>query len=52
MKSEMSSKKSEELIVKENDFLGFKKLRLTKQLRIMKKHFEVTKAQFLKIKLN
>ncbi|MCT4327967.1 hypothetical protein [Elizabethkingia anophelis] len=42
LKSEMGSKKSDELVVKENDFLGFKKLRLTKQLRIMKKHFELT----------
>lgn len=39
MKSEMSSKKSEELIVKENDFLGFKKIKTDKTIENYEKAF-------------
>ncbi|HFK5538321.1 TPA: hypothetical protein ACGZ96_003484 [Elizabethkingia anophelis] len=39
MKSEMSSKKSEELVVKENDFLGFRKIKTDKTIANYEKAF-------------
>lgn len=50
MKSEMSSKKSEELIVKENDFLGFKKIKTDKTIANYEKAFRTYKSIILKNK--
>lgn len=50
MKSEMSSKKSEELIVKENDFLGFKKIKTDKTIANYEKAFRTYKSTILKNK--
>ena len=50
MKSEMGSKKSEELVVKENDFLGFKKIKTDKTLENYEKAFRTYKSTILKNK--
>ena len=50
MKSEMGSKKSEELIVKENDFLGFKKIKTDKTIENYEKAFRTYKSTILKNK--
>ncbi|WP_185249582.1 hypothetical protein [Chryseobacterium bernardetii] len=50
MKSEMSSKKSEELIVKENDFLGFKKIKTNKTIANYEKALRSYKSTILKNK--
>ncbi|WP_241282461.1 hypothetical protein [Chryseobacterium timonianum] len=50
MKSEMGSKKSEELIVKENDFLGFKKIKTDKTIDNYEKAFRTYKSTLLKNK--
>ncbi|KUJ49922.1 hypothetical protein AR685_17015 [Chryseobacterium sp. JAH] len=50
MKSEMGSKKSEELIVKENDFLGFKKIKTDKTIENYEKAFRTYKSTLLKNK--
>lgn len=51
MKSEMGSKKSEELIVKENDFLGFKKIKTDKTIENYEKAFRTYKSTILKNKM-
>lgn len=48
MKSEMGSKKSEELVVKENDFLGFKKIKTDKTIENYEKAFRTYKSTILK----
>lgn len=48
MKSEMSSKKSEELIVKENDLLGFKRFKTDKTIENYEKAFRTYKSTILK----
>ncbi|WP_265427052.1 hypothetical protein [Chryseobacterium sp. YIM B08800] len=48
MKSEMSSRKSEELIVKENDFLGFKKIKTDKTIANYEKAFRTYKSTIFK----
>ncbi|WP_262152208.1 hypothetical protein [Chryseobacterium foetidum] len=50
MKSEMSSTKSEELVVKENDFLGFKKIKTDKTIENYEKAFRTYKSTILKNK--
>lgn len=50
MKSEISSKKSEELIVKENDFLGFKKIKTDKTIANYEKALRTYKSTILKNK--
>jgi len=50
MKSELSSKKSEELVVKENDFLGFKKIKTDKTIENYEKAFRTYKSTILKNK--
>ncbi|MDQ8143415.1 hypothetical protein [Chryseobacterium sp. CFS15] len=50
MKSELSSKKSEELVVKENDFLGFKKIKTDKTIENYEKAFRNYKSTILKNK--
>lgn len=50
MKSEMSSKKSEELVVKENDFLGFRKIKTYKTIANYEKAFRTYKSTILKNK--
>lgn len=50
MKSEISSKKSEELIVKENDFLGFKKIKTDKTIANYEKAFRTYRSTILKNK--
>lgn len=50
MKSEMSSKKSEDLVVKENDFLGFKKIKTDKTIENYEKAFRTYKSIILKNK--
>lgn len=50
MKSEMSSKKSEELIVQENDFLGFKKIKTDKTITNYEKAFRIYRNTILKNK--
>lgn len=50
MKSEMGSKKSEELIVKESDFLGFKKIKTDKTIENYEKAFRTYKSTVLKNK--
>ena len=48
MKSEIESKKSEELIVKESDFLGFQKIKIEKTIENYKKAITVQNAKFIK----
>lgn len=48
MKSEMGSKKSEELVVKENDFLGLKKIKTDKTIENYEKAFRTYKSTILK----
>lgn len=50
MKSEISSKKSEELIVKENDFLGFKKIKTDKTIANYEKALRTYKSTILQNK--
>ena len=50
MKSEIGSKKSEELVVKENDFLGFKKIKTDKTIENYEKAFRTYKSTILKNK--
>lgn len=50
MKSEMVSKNSEELVVKENDFLGFKKIKTDKTIENYEKAFRAYKSTILKNK--
>lgn len=50
MKSEISSKKSEELIVRENDFLGFKKIQTDKTIANYEKALRTYKSTILKNK--
>ena len=50
MKSEMGSKKSEELVVKESDFLGFKKIKTDKTIENYEKAFRTYKSTILKYK--
>jgi len=50
MKSEMSSKKAEELIVKENDFLGFKKIKTDKTIANYDKAIRNYKSTILRNK--
>ncbi|MGX9987133.1 hypothetical protein [Soonwooa purpurea] len=50
MKSEISSKKSEDLIVKENDFLGFKKIKTDKTIANYEKALRTYKSTILKNK--
>lgn len=50
MKSEMGSKRSEELVVKENDFLGFKKIKTDKTIENYEKAFRSYKSTILKNK--
>lgn len=50
MKSEMGSKKSEELVVKENDFLGFKKIKTDKTIENYEKAFRTYKSTILRNK--
>jgi len=50
MKSEMGSKKSEDLVVKENDFLGFKKIKTDKTIENYEKAFRTYKSTILKNK--
>lgn len=51
MRSEMGSKKSEELVVKENDFLGFKKIKTDKTIENYEKAFRTYKSTILKNKM-
>ncbi len=48
MKSEIESKKAEELIVKESDFLGFQKIKIEKTIENYKKAITVQNAKFVK----
>ncbi|MNU15643.1 hypothetical protein D3C71_37850 [compost metagenome] len=50
MKSEIGSKKSEELVVKENDFLGFKKIKTDKTIENYQKAFRTYRSIILKNK--
>ncbi|MBO6183443.1 MAG: hypothetical protein J6O88_01965 [Chryseobacterium sp.] len=50
MKSEMSLDKSQQLIVKENDFLGFKKIKTDKTIANYEKAFRTYKSTILKNK--
>lgn len=50
IKSEMSSTKSEELVVKENDFFGFKKIKTKKTIENYEKVFRNYKSTILKNK--
>jgi len=50
MKSEMGSTKSEELVVKENDFLGFKKIKIEKTIENYERAFRTYKSTILKNK--
>ena len=50
MKSEISSKKSEELIVKQNDFLGFKKIKTDKTIANYEKALRTYKSTILQNK--
>lgn len=50
MKSEMNSKKSEELVVKENDFLGFKKIKTDKTIENYERAFRTYKSTILRNK--
>jgi len=50
MKSEMNSKKSDQLVVKENDFLGFKKIKTDKTIENYERAFRTYKSTILKNK--
>lgn len=50
MKSEMNSKKLDQLVVKENDFLGFKKINTDKTIENYEKTFRTYKSTLLKNK--
>ena len=50
MQQEMESKKSEELIVKESDFLGFQKIKTDKTIENYKKAIKTNNIQLLKNK--
>lgn len=50
MKSELESKKSEDLIVKESDFLGFQKIKTDKTIENYKKALKTNNIQLLKNK--
>lgn len=50
MKSEIASKKFEELIVKEPDFLGFQRIKTEKTIENYEKAFKVYNTKFLKNK--
>ncbi|WP_313100348.1 hypothetical protein [Epilithonimonas sp.] len=50
MKSEISSKKSEELVVKETDFLGFRNIKTDKTIANYEKAFRTYKSTILKNK--
>lgn len=50
MQQEMESKKSEELIVKESDFLGFQKIKTDKTIENYKKALKTNQIKFLKNK--
>ena len=50
MQQEMESKKSEELIVKESDFLGFQKIKTDKTIENYKKALKTNSIQLLKNK--
>lgn len=50
MKSEISSKKSEDLIVMENDFLGFKKIKTDKTIANYERAFRTYKSTILRNK--
>ena len=50
MQQEMESKKSEELIVKESDFLGFQKIKTDKTIENYKKAIKTNNIQLLKTK--
>lgn len=50
MKSEIASKKFEELIVKESDFLGFQRIKTDKTIENYEKTFKVYNAELLKNK--
>ncbi|WP_123892029.1 hypothetical protein [Candidatus Chryseobacterium massiliense] len=50
MQQEMESKKSEELIVKESDFLGFQKIKTDKTIENYKKALKTNNIQLLKNK--
>ncbi|MBT2623765.1 hypothetical protein [Chryseobacterium sp. ISL-6] len=50
MKSELGSKKSEGLVVKENDFLGFKKIKTDKTIENYETAFRTYKSTILKNK--
>ncbi len=50
IKKELSSKKFEELIIKEPDFLGFQRMKTEKTLMNMEKIFKAQKVQLLKNK--
>ncbi len=51
LKSEMSSTKSEELVVKENDFLGFKKIKTDKTIANYEKAFRSYRSTIQKNKI-
>lgn len=50
MKSEINSKKSEELVVKESDFLGFKKIKTDKTIENYERAFRTYKSTILRNK--
>src|SRR5690554_2540467 len=50
IKKELSSKKFEELIIKEQDFLGFQRMKTEKTLINMEKLFKIQKSEILKNK--
>lgn len=50
MKSEIESKKSEELIVKESDFLGFQKIKIEKTVENYEKALKVQNTELVKNK--
>ena len=51
MKAEIGSKKSEELIVKESDFLGFQKIKIEKTIDNYKKALKVQNTKLVKNKI-
>lgn len=50
MKSEMNSKKSDQLVVKESDFLGFKKIKTDKTIENYERAFRTYKSTILRNK--
>ncbi|MGE4347736.1 MAG: hypothetical protein AB7D46_10030 [Flavobacteriaceae bacterium] len=52
MKSEIESKKSEELIVKESDFLGFQKIKIEKTVENYEKALKVQNTKLVKNKID